>query len=262
MSTVSLIVAIIGLVGILLCYAFVQQTIRVKRERRRRLLAALRARSRNFKFMLNGFPAGFLSKELTTLVQRSLADVSEQLSRLEPNNPDHAQSLQLVTAMINETQRQTTQTPMAPLDNQQQIKDVKACLEELHKFVFRLEQKRSIPPAQSQLYRNQIRDMVLQVSVDAYCLSGNQATQAGKIKLAIHYFELALNLIMREGKAEILKAKVQKLRKSIDQLKELVTKQPEVAQSNADNVPDQKVQNEWDKFDNKDSVWKKKNVYD
>lgn len=262
MSTVTLIVAIISLVGILLCYAFVQQTIQANREQRKRLTAALRARVRSFKFMLSGFPTGFLPKELTALVQRSLADVCEQLSRLEPGNQEHAQDLQMVTAMINETQRQPPQQSAAPLENQQQIKDVKNGLEELHKFVFRLEQRRVLASNQSQIYRNQIRDMMVQVTVDAYCLSGNQANQAGKIKLAIHYFDLALSLILREGKADIFRAKVQKLQQTIEQLKEVSSQEVVSPESNPDNIPDLKVQSEWDKFGSKDSVWKKKNVYD
>ena len=72
MSSVAVIVLIIVVLASLVCYAFISQTMAHKREQQERLIGALSLKARNFKFMLSGFPQGFLPPELTLLVQKSL----------------------------------------------------------------------------------------------------------------------------------------------------------------------------------------------
>lgn len=265
MSTASIIVAIVILLGLLVSYAFVQQTVQTKREQRVRLISALKNRCRSFKFMLNGFPEGFLSKELKILVQRSLADVCEQLSTLEPKESGHLQYLQVVNAQMIETQRQTPAQQAPALENPQQIKDVRASLEELHKYVYKLEAKQSIPRNQSQIFRNQIKTLALQVAVDGHSINGNNARQSGKTKLAIHYFELAFNLIARDANAGTLSKRLDRLRTLIAQLKAQQAEEEDLdipTHSSEEQDQSEEVQEEWDKFSEPEDVWKKKNIYD
>ncbi len=262
MSTATIIVAIVSLLGVLISYAFVQQTVTSRREKRARLLTALKARSRSFQYMLSGFPPGFLTPELTHLVQKSLAEVSEQLSKLEPENPQHMQILQEMSTLMAESHRSNDETKSASIDNPAQIKEVRACLEELHKFVFRLEEKRSIEKTQAQVYRTQIRQMVLRLSVDSYWLHGSQARQAGKLKLAIHYFDLAKNLIIKENQHGAFRKKLEQLEEGLKILHERVS-EGSGAPPSAKAGDDDSVQDEWDKFtENQQDDWRKKNVYD
>lgn len=264
MSTVSIIVAIVVLLGVLVSYAFVQQTVQTKREQRVRMVSALKSRSRSFKFMLNGFPDGFLPKELKILVQRSLADVCDQLSKLEPNQSSHMQDLQIVNTQMVETQRLPAAQQTPTLDNPQQIKDVRASLEELHKYVYKLESKQLVALNQAQIFRAQIKTLALQVTVDGHCLNGTQARQAGKTKLAIHYFDLALNLIVRESKAEVMQKHLHKIKQALEQLKQRLAEEEDLAIPHTSKEKDQAedAQEEWDKFSEPEDVWKKKNIYD
>ncbi len=264
MSTASIIVIIVILLGALVSYAFVQQTVQTKRDQRIRLTSALKSRSRSFKFMLSGFPEGFLTKELKILVQRSLADVSEQLSKLDPNDPAHLQDLQIVNSQMSETQRQPPTSTPPTLDNPQQIKDVRACLEELHKYVYKLEAKQTIPRNQAQVFSNQIKALSLQVAVDGHVLNGNQARQAGKTKLAIHYFDLAQNLILRESKSDVMKKRLDQIKAIVEKLKERLSDEEQATPISAEEQDQaEEVQGEWDKFSSdQEDIWKKKNVYD
>ncbi len=263
MSTVSVIVLIVVLLGALVCYAFISQTIAHKREQRQRMIAALKSRSRNFKFILSGFPTGFLPKELTVLVQRSLVETSEQLVELEPNEPRHMQDFQAVSAQMADSQKQVQSGQPKSLDSLQQIKEVKMCLEELHKFIFHKEGKKSLTRNQADHFRAQIKQLVLQVTVDGYVLSGQQARQNNKTKLAIHYFDLALNLLIREGKTGQFDGRIQQLREIIGQLKEQLTQEsPEAELNSQEQAERDEVASEWDKFSEPDDQWKKKNVYD
>ena len=263
MSTASIIIAIVCLLGALVLYAFAMQTIQQKREHRKRLMTALKTRSRVFKYMLNGFPPNFLSKELTLLVQRSLADVCEQLAKLDPSDPSHLQDLQLVSSQMVESKRQTRPSQPVSLESQQQIKDVKIGLEELYHFIDTLDRKQTLPRSHIELYRSQIKHLVVSISVDSYCLHGKQAQQADKTKLAVHYYELALKLMLRENKPSVYETRMQQIQGLITSLKQkLADEDPQAHLSRQELAEQEEVQEEWEKFNQKDAIWKKKNFYD
>lgn len=265
MSSVTVIIGIIVLLAVLVCYAFVSQAIQVKREKRKRLLAALNAQLRNFKFVLSGCPDGFLSKELKTLVLRSLIEVCEQLSKLAPKDPSFPQDLQVYTQQLTEAQRASTQTTQTKLESPQQIKDVKMSLEELHRFIFNLEGQGRLTRSQGDVFRNQIKQLVLRVTVDGYVLNGQTAKQAQKIKLALHYYDLALKLLIREGKAGTYADRIAQLKTITEELSSQLSEEEIAAPLQTGNEEDQaELDDEWNKFseDSSDKIWKKKQVYD
>ncbi len=227
------------------------------------MLAALKARSRNFKFMLNGFPQGFLQRDLTLLVQRSLIDVCEQLTRLEPKEPGHVQDLQLVSTQMAETQRHAKPTAQVSLENPQQLKEVKLCLEELHRFIHQIESKSILSSNQADGYRNMIKQLVLQITVDGYVMQGRLAQQSSKTKLAFHYFDLALKLLQRESKVGQSPERLAKLKTTHQELqKQLQAEQEEVPVNEQEQAEAEEIASEWDKFGSDENVWKKKNIYD
>ena len=261
MTSVTVITSIIVLLAALVCYAFIAQTISHKKQQRERLLTALKTRVRNFKYMLNGFPAGFLPKELTLLVQRSLMQLLEQLTKLEPN-AKHGEDLQAVAHLMAETQRQPqAAAPPNAIDNPQKAREIKLCLEELYKFVFHLEGKRNVTRAQADVYRSMIRNQVLHLTVDSYVLHGRIAREKDKPRLAIHYFDLALKLMLKERASGQFDARIPQLRSQMADLESRVTNEAPKATEPREETTDQAVSQEWDKFAQEQS-WKKKQVYD
>lgn len=260
MSTITIISALIVLLATLVCYAFVYQTLQHRREQRARLLAALKARGRSFKYVLTGCPEGFLPRELTILVQRSLIDVLQQLSRLEPRESSYPQDLQVLNAQLQQTQRQTGPAKSVSLQNHQQIKEARVCLEELHRFIFHQEARKALPQNQAEAYRNQIRHLVLQITVDGYTLNGMAAKQKDKNKLALHYYELALNLLIREQRGHNQQNSIERLRALVEELRIQVEK--EEAHKPGPDSAEQEVADEWSKFGEEDEFWKKKKIYD
>lgn len=265
MSSVVAITSIIVLLATLVCYAFVAQSITNKRRQKERLLTGLKARSRNFKFMLNGFPEGFLPKDLKLLIQRCLMQVSEQLSRLEPQQSSHTEDFQLISQQMAETQRQPPQASKAAnLENPQQLREVKACLEELYKFVFQLEAKRNLTHPQAESYRAMIKHLVLVLTVDSYLLHARMAREKGKLRLSKHYYELGLSLMVREGKDGQFDAKIQQVQAISQELEQRIAESSE----NAPPIPKSKQQasdevaEEWESFQKEDAGWKKKQIYD
>ncbi len=263
MTSVTVITGIIILLAALVCYAFVSQTISQKKEQRKRVLAALKSQLRSFKFMISGCPDGFLTKDLKVIVLRSLVEVCEQLSKLEPKEPAHLQELQQHSNLLTEAQRAAPTKTRAQLESLQQIKEVKMSLEELHRFVFKMEGQSRVTRSQADTYRAQIKQLVLQVTVDGYVLSGQQANQNGKTKLALHYFDLAAKLLQREGKSGMFDAKISQLKEVCTQLQQGMTEEDSGEVDTVSEEEKAELEGEWDKFskDNED-IWKKKQVYD
>lgn len=263
MSSVTVIVGIVVLLAALVCYAFVSQSMQQKAEQRKRLLAALKSQHRSFSFILSGCPDGFLTKELKTIVLRSLIEVSEQLTRIDPKEPQHAQNLKQFTQTLAEVQREAPTSAQVSIENPQQIKEIKMSLEELHRFVFKLEEQQRVTRNQADGYRSQIKQLVLRVTVDGYMLHGHAARQSQKAKLALHYYDLALKLLIREGKAGSFDQKIQQLRELIKNMTEKLTEE-EAAAPIAMEDGEESLGDEWSKFSEEasDDIWKKKQFYD
>lgn len=262
MSSIAVITAIIVLLAALVCYAFVTQTLTQKRQQRERLAAAMKTRVRNFKFMLSALPAGFLNKELLLLVQRSLMQVLEQLTRLEPSNSTHTQELQSIAQQMAETQRQPPHPPApAPLESTAKAQETKACLEELYKFIYQLEGKKGMTPAQAENYRLMIRQLVLQLTVDSYVMHGRAARDKEKPRLAIHYFDLALKLMLRERSGGQFEARIKQLQSLLAELELQSDAAPAAGVIPGAEADQELVSEQWDKFE-KEGNWKKKQIYD
>lgn len=254
---VALLIAAVG-------YAFISQNLEKKRKQKQRLLSALKTRSRNFKYMLSGFPADFLTKELNILVYRCLVDVCEQLAKLEPGEPSYVEELQLYSSQMEEAKRKPATQKRAPLENPQQIKEVKQHLEELNKFIALLEKRGGVSKSQADGFGRQIKQLVLQVSVDNYTLSARQARENDKTRLAIHFYSLARKLLVRENTSSGYQKQVSQLNNVISQLEaQLAEEEPEYQPSELEALQKEEAQQAWDKFSNEeDEPWKKKRVYD
>ncbi len=262
MSSVTLITIIIVLLAGLVCYAFVVQTVRQKKQQQARVVAGLKLRARNFQYMLNGFPDGFLPRDLTLLVQRSYRLVLGQLSQLEPKNRQHIEDIQEIAAKITATEKQPDNPGMQlAAENVQQISEIKSYLEELFKYMVQLEMKKQLTGLQANGYRAMIKQLLLQLSIDAYILHARNAQEKEKPRLACHYYELAQQLIQREGRGQQFEAKLARItaaRETLEQSMAAGGANPEPG----DEAEASAVSHEWDEFDRVEQSWKKKQLYD
>ncbi len=259
MSSVAVITFLIVMLTLLVGYLLVTQTLTHKRQQRERLMTALTAKVRNFKYMLNGFPNGFLPKDLQLLVLRSLIDLYEQLVDVDSANPHHKQELETLALKLNETQRQSGPHQPVAIETAQQLKDAKACLEELHKFVYSLQSRRVINKAHAESYRMGIKQLVVQLTVDSYLAQGRHAKSQGKTRLAIHYFSLAHKILGKEARS----AQQDKLFAQLGvMLQELEQLDPIASAIRAESSQKVAQSSEWDKVKSEGDSWKKKQLYD
>ncbi len=264
MSSSSVIALIIVLLVALVAYAFVSQTMERKRKQRQRLLAALKLRSKDFKYMISGFPPNFLSKDLSALVHRCLVDVMEQLVGLEPNNKVFVDELALYSKQLEEVKRKPKNTARAKLNNPQQVKEVKNLLQGLNSFIAQQHQRGNLEAPLFKQYEKQIKQLVVQITVDTYILNAKQAQSSNKGRLAVHYYTLARKLLAKESGETNYQKQIQQLSGVIQTLEEeLSAQEPEYEADKQAEAARGQAASEWDEFNKDDEdPWKKKSVYD
>ena len=262
MSSVTITIVIIVLLAGLVCFAFVSQTIEKNRKQKQRLLAALKMRARSFKYVLSGFPPDFLTPDLTILVHRCLIDVCEQLSRLEPGERQYIDELQLYSQQMEQVQKKTKIQRPKPLENPQQVKEVKSHLEDVNKFVFQLVKRGTLNPAQAQAYSKQIRQLTLQMTIDNYVLNAKQAQGSDKKRLAVHYYGLAHKLLLRANTEGGFSKQIAQLNQVLEGLNEaLREEEPNYQETDAQLEEKAMAEKAWDTLE-EGNTWKKKSVYD
>jgi hypothetical protein len=260
------VIAIIFLLLILLAgYLFLSHSIEKRRVQRQRLITALRARRNSFRDLATAFPAGFLSNDLTSLLYRALVDCCEQLSRLEPKDPTHAEQFHLYTNLLA-TQKDNNQQARVRLDNPQQIKEAHALIQELHRFVMQQSALQVINQVQTEAYVDQINRLVLQMSVDGHVFNARQSQQVGKVRLAVHYYTLARKALAAENASHGFDKQIAQLDSVIAKLQEKADAIPEATEAAPQPKPaaaaDGSSSKEWKHFDEENEKWKKKQIYD
>lgn len=253
MST-ALIIAIVGLALILMVgIAITMQNIEKSKKEKRRLEAGLRTRARNFQFMLDGFPDGFLGKDLRALVAQCLLEVHTQLSTLNPkdksNQAAQHQTEQLLSTIKNEPAGQNT----PQLNDPKQIKDIQKLLSSLSTFVGKLITSKRINAKQAKVYNHQIQRLNLQTSIDTIEIAAKKAINEKKFKLAVHYLEMGIDKMNKSNGDGLFSPRIEKLQT----LHAEFSSQAEQAATRRDEAD-----KEWDEIDKGDTSWKKNAIYD
>jgi len=244
-------------------YMFLTHSLERRRIRRQRLLTALKARRNTFKDLATGFPKGFLSKDLTGFLYRSLIDACEQLVLLEPQNGQYVEEITLYNAQLSANATSGDDTGRVRIENPGQLKEARTLLQELHKFILQQAKMGLVNPVQAAAYEDQIKRLILQLSVDSHILGARKAQQMGKTRLAIHYFGLARKLLIGEGAGKNFEKQIGQLDGVITKLEEKARAAGELPNEHQPDENDQSgVQKEWDAFNQESESWKKKQIYD
>lgn len=243
----------------LVSFAFVMQTIERNRREKLRAETQLRKRLDNLNYMLDHFPPSFLSIDLKGLVCKSIIDVYEQLLKISPRSKEYQEGLQTIAKRWNDI-KAGNNAGYQPLDNNSQVRDIKALLGLLGNFVNRLFETGSINKSQAAEYSRQLKLLFSQTAIDQYLIAARKAEGDQKYRLAIHYYQSAIDKIKKSALDAAMHEQLVSYQKRIVELNELVP------QSGSSDVPDfdaEQRNKEWDSFVGKeDDTWKKKKVYD
>lgn len=245
---VGLLALLLGVVGYLM-FSNAQQK---RREQHQRLLTALKARRNLFKELLTRFPSGFLPKEIATLLHRSVRDTAEQLAKLDPQDSQHQEDAIAASTLLTQL-LESNQQPRVRLTNTEQIQEARKLLQELFRFITLQEQTQHLSTQDAHLYKDLIKRLALQITVDGHVLQAKAGLKAGKPRLAIHYYSLALKLLTSENAGKIFDKQILQLTQHIAKLESSLGTKP---------IEKDEASSDWEKFEKESEEWKKKNLYD
>ena len=253
MST-ALIIALVGAALIMMVgIAITMQNIEKSKKEKRRLESGLRTRARNFQFMLDGFPEGFLGRDLRALVAQCLLEVNTQLATLNPKDTDSQAAQNKSQQLLDQIKNESREQKSLQLNDPKQIKDIQKLLANLSNFINKLITSKRINAKQAKVYNHQIQRLNLQTTIDTIEDAARKAVKEDKFKLAVHYFEMAIDKMGNSNADGLFNPRIEKLQTLLEEF----SSQAEQAASRREEAD-----KEWDQIDKADDSWKKKALYD
>lgn len=259
MTTTTIIIAVLVALALLVAVTFTLQQIEKNNREKRAMIAALKSQNRNFLYLLESFPEGFLSTDLKLLVGRCLADGLDRLLRLEPRDSQLSQERRRLDERLTQLQAQPAQAVnYQPLTDAAQIQEVQKLLNSLYNVVQRLHQTKRLDTAQAEHYSRQVQRLATRVALDSHLSAAQQAVAGGKLSLAIHHYGLAIDKMTKDNADGIYAAQIVNYKQRKLDLEARLNQQPEAG------TPPDAVSDEWKEFEanRDDAAWKKKALYD
>lgn len=266
MTQIYITIAVIGIVALLVCYVFIKQTISERKQEKERLHRALKKRAKDLIQMLSAFPEHYLPKEIAVFVYRVVVDAYEQLTKLEPSEKAYAEGFKFHTAQMEATARQPENRKLQHLQSAAQINELRQYINILSGFCMKSMKRGQISSKQCAHYKALLKELSIHLACDNYNVCAKQAKDNGKPKLAIHFYELAKNLLLKETPADY-KSSIQFINEEIPKLQELERAQLSEKERLLAEKRDEQLNQpspeeaEWDEFQ-EEAGWKKKNIYD
>jgi len=258
MST-EIIVAIVGLgLFVLVIIAITMQSIEKNQKEKKRQQALLNARARNFDYMLNGFPSGFLSRDLQVLVAKSLQEVYRQLRHLLPKDKSYAAKVNQLDTQLAALNQSDSVSSTVTLTDRGQITEVQKLLKGLYNFIGQLTSGNRITADQARAYTAQVKALMLQTTIDALNGAIAEALKAGKIPLALHNLKMVIEKLEKENHSGQYTTAIANYKLKAEELG-----QQGKTQTKATEKRREEHDAEWDDIAKEsDDTWKKKAVYD
>ncbi|WP_019530329.1 hypothetical protein [Dasania marina] len=253
MSTTIIIGLVAILLAVLVAVAIMMQTIEKNNKEKRRLEAALKSRARNFQHMLEGFPEGFLNKDLRLLVCQCLLEVYKQLKSVAPKNTTYSKNLNTVDQQVQTIKNQPDNNTAVQLTDPAQIKEIQKLLKSLHGFIGKLNKSKQLSNEQAKAYAQQVRNLIIRTSLDVLISGVNDAVSRKKPRLAIHYIHMIIDKLTKENGSGQYVEQIAAYKQQITELEQQALTQDEHMQE---------VAEEWDNATEDDATWKKNAIYD
>jgi hypothetical protein len=257
MATSTIIIAVLACLFILVAVTITLQQIEKANAKKSALIAALKGQTRNFQQLLDGFPEGFLNRDLKLLVCQCITDCLDQLLRIDRGNPQHHQQQRQLTERIAQLQSQpAAQSQYQNLNNPAQMQEMQKLLNNLYNVVQRLYQNKRLNSTQSESYSKQVRRLATRLALDTHLNTAQQALAEHKLRLAIHHYGQTIEKMGKDNEDGSFTAQIEAYQQRIQELE--VLDQQLQKQQQAKST----ASAEWKTLEPKEDPLQKKNVYD
>lgn len=254
-SVPILIVAGIVIVLVTLaCYALFVHSVHNRREKQRLLISSLKNRCRKIEEINSCFPAKYLGSNLTIIMQMALVQSLEELSKLQPESPEHARALKTQNEFLMAIKGSAQENNFRSLKNPKQIGGTRKNMQLMHKFINQLHAKGSISDPVAAQAKEIIKFKMVLLVTDEHDIRGDTALSTDKSQLAAHCFNQARELLIKHNNGSVFN-------EHIKQHTEWVMDASNRAKVNKSREEAEKEALEGEKRWEEES-WKKKNIYD
>ena len=264
MNTVAVItvLALLVLAGLgLLAVSQLREKKRIDHMRRVRAIED----GRNLLYRFIGeLPAGYLDRELKTVILERARALSEQLIQIgAPGNPtdkrdqDQAQ-LEALTQQESDNSG-GTETVTDPST----AREVNDLLHRLYRFIETQGKQKRIPAELARQQLQRVRFLVVRTQADLLAHRAREQVRSEHYRRAIHGFHLAITELKKVKEENDAVKLINQYQKEIQRLERAAAEKehPGAQSTPEDEMPDS-VNREWDEFIHEEEGWKKKADYD
>jgi hypothetical protein len=256
MATSTIVIAVFACLFILVAVTITLQQIEKANAKRGALIATLKGQTRNFQQLLEGFPEGFLSRDLKLLVCQCIGEGLDQLVRIDRGNQQHAQMQRQLADRVAQLQAQPADQSQYQALNPAQMQELQKLLNSLYNVVQRLYQNKRLNAAQAESYSKQVQRLSTRLGLDTHLNVAQQALGERKLRLAIHHYGQAIDKMSKDNSDGSFTAQIDAYRQRCQELEALDQQMQKQQQaSSATNA-------EWKSLEPKEDLLQKKNVYD
>lgn len=240
---------------ILIGIGFINQMVERKNLETARLRAELTDRMRRCANLSDSFPGQMMSPPLKLMLARLQLYLGDQLLPLDKKNAELATRLDALRKDIAKGADIPVQNPPITVLTENQAKQVRLLLEDLHAQVVWAAKHGQLDNAAAKRWINEIQRMLVTLHVEYFNNLGQQALQQGNPHKARQAFERGIQHIRKQANQADYQSQLQQLEASFEHANQLEQTQHQPSLDEPNEL------NEGLKgFDDEDD-WKKNNIY-
>lgn len=237
---------IVGLIIAVLCclmgYAFIFQSAERDAQRRQRLESAFKQQLSHLISVMESAQDGLLNRDLLGLLYHRIVDVSEQLMALDPQNENYSHTHSRYQKLLTDLKK-IEEIPPPMLSSNEAVQQAQRTLKLVHGVIESLQKQKKLSQQHAQQYSSQIKEALLQTSIEECFLMIKTVLDEENYRLAILYYQHAIDLLTKENSEgkfdeQIL---VIKEKKASAEEKILIQQQTIAAQRNQQNVQSKRI---------------------
>ncbi|SNS99544.1 hypothetical protein [Pseudomonas segetis] len=256
MSPLVITLLIVGGIGMLLIIAYINHAVENSKLEKARLKAELNDRIRRCAEVSESMPGQLMSPNLKLLLSQIQQAYSERLLAKDKANTRLKESIAELQQLVAQGESIPVKNPPVKILNEQQAKQTRFILEDLHSQITRAGQDGILPAAQAKQWLQQIPPLLTQLHIEYFGNIGQRAlqqNQAGQARLA---FERGVQYLRKQNDPARYSAALKQFQEQLQIANNLVLNQTPAP------VDENSELNQGLESIGSDEDWKKKNIYD
>lgn len=256
MSPLVITLLIVGGIGLLLMIAYINHAVENSKLEKARLKAELNDRIRRCAEVSESMPGQLMSPDLKLMLTVVQARYSERMLAKDKANSALKESLAELTKSIAQGESIAVKNPPTRILNEQQAKQTRFILENLHSQITRAGQDGILPAAEVKQWLQRVPQLLTQLHIEYFSNLGQRAMQQNQPGQARLAFERGVQYLRKQSDPARYSATLKQFQEQLEIANNLV-----LNQAPAPTDTDSELNQGLDSIGS-DEDWKKKNIYD